>query len=70
MAVETKLPAIPADHVEVTFPSQYRTMMPGVVYTLSYGQALAFRRNPACPKIEVQGANKDAFLAFEKKQPK
>lgn len=67
---EAKAPSVPADHVEVTFAAQYRHMMPNTVYTLGFGQALAFRRNPACPKIEPQGANKDAYLAFEKKQPK
>jgi hypothetical protein len=70
MATETKVPAVPADHCEVTFASQYRMMMPGTVYTLAFGQLLAFRRNAACPKIEPQGVNKDAYLAFEKKQPK
>ncbi len=70
MAAETRVPTVPADHVEVTFTAQYRNMMPATVYTLAFGQALAFRRNAACPALVPQGANKDAFLAFEKKQPK
>ncbi len=60
----------PVDSVHVKFPSQYLQWIPGQVYYMPFGQVLAFRNNPACPKPEPQGANAAAYLAFEKAQPK
>ena len=68
MAAESRI-AAPAvvDTVDVTFPSQYKNLMPKQVYNFTFGQAYGYRNdNPACPKPEPQGPNKDAYLAYEK----
>ena len=68
-AVTAPVPA-PVDQVHVKFPSQYKHLIPGNTYFMTFGEVLAYRNNPACPKPEIVGANASAYLAFEKAQPK
>ena len=56
----------PVDTVDVTFPSQYKHLMPNQTYRMTFGEVFSYRNdNAAAPKAEPKGPNKDAFLQFE-----